>query len=314
MLALACGVAIAGVAPAGQNQPPPAPAPPPAAAQPAAADQQQEQPPTFRGGINFVRVDVIATSKDGRAIADLQPTDFEVTEDGKPQKIETFRFIELDGGLMQNGGAPPRQIRTDADEETEAARDDVRLFAFFLDDYHVRRESSMSSRQEIARFIETQLGPTDMVAIMYPLQPLSSIRFTRNHDAIRRAIEQFEGRKFEYEPKNDYEQKIAYYPTEIVERVRNQISLSALESLISHMGGKKEGRKTLVLVSEGYSNILPPQMRNRSAAVGDIDNPNRNNPNAGRDDPNEFRAQMAASWDMQEDLRLIYQAANRNNV
>ena len=314
MLALASGVAIAGVAPAGQNQPPPAPAPPPAAAQPAAADQQQEQPPTFRGGINFVRVDVIATSKDGRAIADLQPTDFEVTEDGKPQKIETFRFIELDGGLMQNGGAPPRQIRTDADEETEAARDDVRLFAFFLDDYHVRRESSMSSRQEIARFIETQLGPTDMVAIMYPLQPLSSIRFTRNHDAIRRAIEQFEGRKFEYEPKNDYEQKIAYYPTEIVERVRNQISLSALESLISHMGGKKEGRKTLVLVSEGYSNILPPQMRNRSAAVGDIDNPNRNNPNAGRDDPNEFRAQMAASWDMQEDLRLIYQAANRNNV
>src|SRR5688572_14057347 len=273
MLALACGVAIAGVAPTGQNQPPPAPAPPPAAAQPAAADQpQQEQPPIFRGGINFVRVDVIATSKDGRAIADLQPTDFEVTEDGKPQKIETFRFIELDGGLMQNGGAPPRQIRTDADEETEAARDDVRLFAFFLDDYHVRRESSMSSRQEIARFIETQLGPTDMVAIMYPLQPISSIRFTRNHDAIRRAIEQFEGRKFEYEPKNDYEQKIAYYPTEIVERVRNQISLSALESLISHMGGKKEGRKTLVLVSEGYSNILPPQMRNRSAAVGDIDN------------------------------------------
>jgi hypothetical protein len=55
-------------------------------------------------------------------------------------------------------------------------------------------------------------------------------------------------------------------------------------------------------------------MRNRSAAIGDIDNPRRNDPNAGRDDPNEFRAAAFASFDMQEDLRQVYQAANRNNV
>ena len=265
---LACAVA-AGASVAGQ-QSQPAPAPP---------DQQQTaepQPaqPTFRGGINFVRVDVIATGKDGAAVADLQQGDFEVTEDGKPQKIETFRFIELDGGLMRTSDqAPPRQIRTDADEEVEAARDDVRLFAFFLDDYHVRRGSSMASREEIARFIETQLGPTDMVAVMYPLQPVASVRFTRNHDAIRRAIGEFQGRKFEYEPRNEYEQKIAYYPTEIVEKVRNQVSLSAMESLVSHMGGLKEGRKSLVLVSEGYSNMLPPQMRNPVAAMPGAETP-----------------------------------------
>ena len=306
---LACAVA-AGASVAGQ-QSQPAPAPPD---QQQAAEPQPAQP-TFRGGINFVRVDVIATGKDGAAVADLQQGDFEVTEDGKPQKIETFRFIELDGGLMRTSDqAPPRQIRTDADEEVEAARDDVRLFAFFLDDYHVRRGASMASREEIARFIETQLGPTDMVAVMYPLQPVASVRFTRNHDAIRRAIGEFQGRKFEYEPRNEYEQKIAYYPTEIVEKVRNQISLSAMESLVSHMGGLKEGRKSLVLVSEGYSNILPPQMRNPVAAMPGAGNPAAHDPNAGRDDPNEFRAQTFAGFDMQEDLRQIYQAANRNNV
>jgi VWFA-related protein len=303
-------VAAAGATLWGQQPNQPAPAP---SGQPQAADQPPQ--PTFRGGINFVRVDVIASARDGAVITDLKPEDFEVTEDGKPQKIETFRFIELDGGLLQDPNAPrPRQIRTDADEEAEAARDDVRLFAFFLDDYHVRRESSMGSRQEIARFIETQLGPTDMIAIMYPLQPIASIRFTRNHDAIRRAIEQFEGRKFDYQPRNEYEQKLIYYPTEIVEKVRNQIALSAMESLVSHMGGLKEGRKTLVLVSEGYSNMLPPQMRNPNAAVPGLGNPAHNDPNAGRDDPNEFRAQMLSSFDMQEDLRQIYQAANRNNV
>jgi VWFA-related protein len=289
----------------------------PAAPQPA-ADQQaapaDQQPPAFRGGINFVRVDVIATSRDGTAVADLQQQDFEVLEDGKPQKIETFKFVELDGGLMQAADAPARQIRTDADEQAEASRDDVRLFAFFLDDYHVRRESSMASRREISRFIETQLGPTDMVAIMYPLQPVASVRFTRNHEAIRKGIEQFSGRMFEYEPKNMYEEQYAYYPTEIVERVRNQVSLSALESLVSHMGGLKEGRKTLILVSEGYSNMLPPQLRNPVAAYGGVGNPTRNDPNAGQNDPNEFRAQAFASFDMQEELRQVYQAANRHNV
>ena len=63
------------------------------------------------------------------------------------------------------------------------------------------------------------------------------MRFTRNHDAIRRAIEQFMGRKFEYQPKNEYEQKIAYYPTEMVEKVRNEISLSAMESLVCTWAG-----------------------------------------------------------------------------
>ena len=81
-------------------------------------------PPVFRVGINFVRVDVIVTDRTGRAVADLQPGDFEIIEEGKPQKIETFRYIELNGGLTQD--APSRAIRTDADEEAEAARDDVR--------------------------------------------------------------------------------------------------------------------------------------------------------------------------------------------
>lgn len=123
---------------------------------------------------------MIVTDRIGRAVADLQPGDFEIIEEGKPQKIETFRYIELNGGLTQD--APWRAIRTDADEEAEAARDDVRLFAMFLDDYHVRRESSFASRQELARVVETQLGPSDMVALMYPLDPVtatSSLRAQR---------------------------------------------------------------------------------------------------------------------------------------
>src|SRR5213594_441497 len=171
-----------------QQQPPPPPDP--------------NQPPVFRTGINFVRVDVIISDKAGNPVADLTQGDFDVTEDGKAQKIETFKLVKLDGGKADSMKEPPREIRTDYDEEMEAARDDVRLFAIFLDDYHVRKGASLASRNQLSRFIETQLGPSDMVGIMYPLESTASVRMTRSHSAVSRGLQQFLGRKFEYDPKN----------------------------------------------------------------------------------------------------------------
>jgi VWFA-related protein len=288
------------------------PAAPPSGQSPQPAPAQQ--PPLFKAGINFVRVDVIITDKNGNAINDLQPGDFEVVEDGKPQKIETFKLVKLDGGTAEALKEPPKQIRTDYDEESEAARDDVRLFAIFLDDYHVRRGASMSVRKPIETFIDTQLGPTDMVGLMYPLESLSSIRMTRNHAALMKGIDQFVGRKYDYTPRNEYEEQYAHYPAETVEQIRNQVSMTAIRGLITHMGSLKEGRKALILVSEGFTSLLPPQMRSGDATMPGSGNPQAFNPMAGLNDPNEDRAQWSAGLDLQTDLREIYDAANRNNV
>ena len=43
-----------------------------------------------------------------------------------------------------------------------------------------------------------------------------------------------------------------------------------MKSLIVHMGGLKEGRKALILVSEGYNAMLPPQMRDQIATIPGI--------------------------------------------
>lgn len=281
----------------------------------AAADaaQDQSQPPIFRAGINFVRVDVIVTDKNGNPVADLTPGDFEITEQKTPQKIETFKLIWLDGGLMASADGPARQIRTDSDEETEAARDDVRLFAVFLDDYHVRLESSLSARQQLARFVETQLGPTDMIGLMYPLESTAAVRMTRNHAAISRGIQQFVGRKYDYTPRNETEQRYAYYPAETVEQIRNQVSMSAIKALIMRMGALKEGRKALILVSEGYNAMLPPQMRDPIASAPGIGNPSRDDPSAGNS-LMEDRANFSASGNLDADLRDMWDLANRNNV
>ena len=300
-----------------QQQPAPAPAAP---AQPQ-ADQPPDQPaadqqPVFRTGINFVRVDVIVSAKDGQPVANLSEKDFQVFEDGKPQSLATFKLIKLDGGAAPSpdNDGPPQPIRSDADELAEASRDDVRVFAVFLDDYHVRRETGMRIRDSLAEFVATKLGPSDMIGVMYPLQPISTVLLTRDHSAVERALEEFTGRKYDYKPMNDFEQRYVMYPTETVERIRNDVSLSALEALIVHLGGLKEGRKSLLLVSEGYTNMVPPQRRSDIATLGvDPLSPNAD-PLAGQNDPLEERASFFASSEMQDELRYIYDVANKNNV
>src|SRR5437899_49115 len=86
-----------------------------------AAAQQDAggQVPTFRGGVNFVRVDVIVTDLKGQPVLDLRQDDFEVTENAKPQTIETFKLVKLDGGVAAASSAPPKPIRNDSDEELE---------------------------------------------------------------------------------------------------------------------------------------------------------------------------------------------------
>ena len=50
-----------------------------------------EQPPvSFRVEINLVEVDAFVTDAQGNAVSGLTAADFEVVEDGRPQKITSF--------------------------------------------------------------------------------------------------------------------------------------------------------------------------------------------------------------------------------
>src|SRR5215213_4100727 len=63
----------------------------------------QEQDEVIRFRSNEVRLDVVVKDKKGRQIRDLKATDFEVLEDGVPQKIESFRFVTR--GAARGAGA-----------------------------------------------------------------------------------------------------------------------------------------------------------------------------------------------------------------
>ncbi len=80
------------------------------------------------------------------------------------------------------------------------------------------------------------------------------------------------------------------------------------------MGSLKEGRKALILVSEGYSDTLPPQLRDPNAAMPGLDNPNRDNAAAGRNDAAEDTRSFFADSSLQLWMRDVWDLANKNNV
>lgn len=48
------------------------------------------QPPVFRAGLDLVYLNVVVHDQQGRLVRDLSARDFQVSEDGRPQKIEVF--------------------------------------------------------------------------------------------------------------------------------------------------------------------------------------------------------------------------------
>ena len=286
----------------GQQQTAPAPrTPPPAVEVPA-----QDAVPVFRSGISFVRVDVIVTDKKGEPVDDLTAADFEVQEDNTVQTVEQFKLVRVDRS-QRPADEPLREIRDRDDVEREAAYDDVRLFVFFFDDYHTRDLNAMSVRKHLHEFAQTQISPKDLVAFMYPLSPLETVTFTRNAGAVSSAIERFVGRKYKYEPLNNFEDRYANYPTEQVEAIRNQVVVGALRGLATHLGGIRDGRKAIIYVGEGLTTSLPPSMRNQDAQF--------NNPVTSRQDsPLEETAAFFNYSDVLQRLRDVIDAANRTNT
>ena len=313
-LALAAAWALvtsAGV-PAQEQEPPRSGQAVGAEAPASSGDDGQPQIPVFRTGINFVRVDAIVTDDDGNPILDLTADDFRIFEDDVEQTIESFRLVEITGA-PDPALPPPSSIRNDYDQEREAARPDSRIFVFFLDDYHVRDTNAVRMRRDLVEFVETQLRPTDLVGVMYPLTPIMDMRLTRNHDQVVRALEAFEGVKYDYQPRNMYEHVYANFPTTMVEMIRNDVSLSALKALAIHLGGLREGRKSVIVLSEGYSNYVPPQLRDMDALAGGFFNRARYDPQAGESRMEQTQQFFEMSY-MRSQLVYTADIANRNNT
>jgi VWFA-related protein len=92
--------------------------------QPPAPQQQQPEPPRFEfsAGVTLVSVDVVVRDGSGNIVRGLTAKDFQVSEDGKPQKIDTFSFQEI--AESAPSGTPNLQLLDGLEDKVraEAAR------------------------------------------------------------------------------------------------------------------------------------------------------------------------------------------------
>ena len=220
------------------------------AAQQAPADQaQQPRPPAIRTGTNLVRVDVTVLDRQGQPVKDLTVDDFAVEEDGVAQPLQSFQLVQA-SGLPDDEESLP--IRSPEHARAEAAREDTRVFLIFWDDYHIGAfVSSMTARTALSDFVLHAFAPRDLVALMDPLTPTDAIRFTRDRRALADAIHRLPGRRGVYSPpRSVMEEEMLRRPTDI-ERVRYEVTMTALKSAAVFLGTLREGRKSIVFVSEG---------------------------------------------------------------
>jgi VWFA-related protein len=212
----------------------------------------QVPPPTFRGGTNIVLVDVSVVGRDRRDVEDLTAADFQILDDGTPVPVTTFRHIS---GWDRTGTEELYPIRTESDEQREAGRDDVRLFAIFLDEYHVGRMEPLKVIGPLTDFVRA-LPPADLVAVYFPGLSARDIRYTRDREATIRTIRSFQGRMGIYTPpKYPFEEAHLTRPGDI-ERLRMDVTVSSLMGAIIHLDTLKEGRKSLLLVTQGIADVI----------------------------------------------------------
>ena len=124
----------------------------------AQSSTSQEQPPTFRSLANFVRVDAYPT-RNGQPLLDLKAEDFEVFEDDKPQKVETFEHVLISPAGPQSERSEPSSIGA---SQQLIANPRNRVFVLFLDSAHVTIEGSWHAREPLIRFVDQLLGPDDL--------------------------------------------------------------------------------------------------------------------------------------------------------
>ena len=172
VLLVAAAVTIAGGALLARQQRPAAQGPEPRPEQPS---RSQPASPTFRAGTNLVRVDVFPTL-DGQVVRDLTQADFEVLEDGVPQKIESFEHIEVRGQVPTSERREPNSV---AEGLAAAADPRSRVFVIFLDTYHTEIAGSHRMRSVLIDLLNRIVGPDDLFAVMTPEMSAKDLTFAR---------------------------------------------------------------------------------------------------------------------------------------
>jgi len=221
----------------------------------------------FKSQVNLVRVDVYATAN-GTPVQDLTAADFELFEDGAPQKIDSFEHIVVRPATTEpvDPGSTRAALQAAADPHR-------RVFVVYLDIEHVDVAGSHKIQGPLIDLLTRVLGPDDLVGVMTPDMSPSAITFGRKTQVIEDGLRRnwAWGRRDtilldEQEKKYDYcfppiaaEQSPSALAAALIKRRREKMVLDSLQDLVRYMAAVREGRTSVITVSDGWVLYRPDQ-------------------------------------------------------
>lgn len=231
-----------------------------------AAPAGQIESPVIRVTVNLVQVDAVVTDSKGRQVTDLKAEDFEIVEDGRPQKITNFSYIRLAPPSQPAAAPAPAPLPRGAvppppPAPVAAKREDVRrTIVLVVDDLGLSFESMGEVRHDLKRFVERQLQPGDLVAIVRTSGGMGALdQFTTDRRLLLAAVERLRwypgGRSglSAMEPVSSGRGAGQGARDQDAQWRRVNYSLGTLGAVSYLVNGMREmpGRKSLVLISDG---------------------------------------------------------------
>jgi VWFA-related protein len=163
------------------------------------AQQTPPAPPVIRINVNLVQVDAVVTDSRGNPVTDLKIEDFEVLQDGKPQTITNFEFVDIRSAIIRRtilqppgapgqrgrgGVAPPPPTRVLRPQQIR------RTIALVVDDLGLSFDSVTRVRDSIRKWVEVEMQPGDLVAVIRTSAGMGSLQqFTGDKRVLNAAID-----------------------------------------------------------------------------------------------------------------------------
>jgi VWFA-related protein len=266
---------------------------PPQSTPPTRSAPQDDEDEVVRITTNLVQVDAVVVDKQGRQVTNLTADDFEIFEDNRAQKVTNFSYIlnETSRSSAETAGnptdkksvpppAPPRRLRP------EQVR---RTMALVVDDLGLSFESTSFVRDALRKFVNEQMQPNDLVAIVRTSAGMGALQqFTSDKRQLHAAIDRVrwnlsgrggvsvfapvEGKDLAAGGDPDAERRAREREnvTAELEDFREEIfAVGTLGALNFVVRGMRElpGRKSVLLMSDGFALYTPDRGRGRSDRV-----------------------------------------------
>jgi VWFA-related protein len=271
--------------------------------------QGDQKPSPFKVRVDLVQTDLIARDTRDRFVADLQPGEFEVYEDGIKQDVAWLTLTH--GGQVRDLMRPTPLPREGLVLPPSRPRSDAsgRIFVIVLDDLHLDFGSTGRVRDLMSRMLRNLIHDGDMFGIVSTGTSSISEPLTYDRQVLESAIARMKGE--------------ALTPTEIIQglssargptelRHRAHVAFSTVRELLRNLETVHQRRKAVLYLSSGYDfnpfedSRLDEQARRAGVDVADL----KNDPFVRA----EQSGQLLSEGDLVQELAEIISAANRANA